>query len=90
MKKDQLPWAQKYAPKEYCDLLSDDKTNREVVKWLKSWDALVFERTRKAVGQDVNTKPQLHPEQKVSTCHTSPLSKSFNRSYEIPGIYSEY
>lgn len=65
-KKGQQPWAQMYAPKEYCDLLSDDRTNREIVKWLKSWDGLVFGQKQKPLGQGINTNQQLHPEQKVS------------------------
>jgi hypothetical protein len=35
-------WVEKYAPKGFLDLLSDEVINREVVRWLKSWDACVF------------------------------------------------
>ncbi|PRW55958.1 chromosome transmission fidelity 18-like protein [Chlorella sorokiniana] len=35
-------WVQKYAPKAYIDLLSDEQINREVVRWLKNWDPAVF------------------------------------------------
>ena len=30
--------ATKYKPKRFVELLSDEKVNREVVKWLKGWD----------------------------------------------------
>lgn len=30
-------WVQKYAPKSFSDLITDDRVNRELVKWLKNW-----------------------------------------------------
>jgi len=35
-------WAAKYAPTSFLDLLSDEQINRDVVRWLKSWDPCVF------------------------------------------------
>lgn len=35
-------WAAKYAPSSFLDLLSDEQINRDVVRWLKSWDPCVF------------------------------------------------
>jgi len=35
-------WVEKYTPKRYTELLSDDGTNRYVLKWLKLWDKVVF------------------------------------------------
>lgn len=35
-------WVERYAPRSFFDLLSDETINREVVRWLKSWDACVF------------------------------------------------
>lgn len=44
-------WVEKYSPQSFLDLLSDDETNREVVRWLQSWNTCVFgeslERTRR-------------------------------------------
>lgn len=31
-------------PKRYDELLSYDKTNREVLCWLKAWDPIVFKK----------------------------------------------
>ena len=39
-----LLWTDKYMPKHFSDLLSDDKINREVLTWLKSWDLVVFKK----------------------------------------------
>lgn len=33
-------------PKKFVDLLSDDKINREVLTWCKSWDEFVFKVKR--------------------------------------------
>ncbi|KAJ0410247.1 hypothetical protein P43SY_002579 [Pythium insidiosum] len=35
-------WLDKYKPERFIDLLSDERTNREVLGWIKSWDAFVF------------------------------------------------
>ncbi len=37
-------WVDKYRPKKYLDLLSDESTNRNLLKWLKMWDKVVFQR----------------------------------------------
>uniref|UniRef100_A0A6A7G3E8 Chromosome transmission fidelity protein 18 homolog n=1 Tax=Hirondellea gigas TaxID=1518452 RepID=A0A6A7G3E8_9CRUS len=42
---DQL-WVDKYAPKSFLELLSDEKINREVLQWLKEWDITVFGEKR--------------------------------------------
>ena len=36
-------WVDKYAPKMFAQLLSPEKTNREVLKALKGWDNYVFQ-----------------------------------------------
>jgi hypothetical protein len=36
----------KYSPASFLELLGDEEMNREVVKWLKSWDACVFGKGR--------------------------------------------
>lgn len=41
----------KYAPQRYVDLLSDERTNREVLGWLKSWDRCVFGLDRPDLGK---------------------------------------
>ena len=38
----QTLWVDKYAPKSFSQLLSAEKTNREVLKALKLWDPYVF------------------------------------------------
>lgn len=35
-------WVEKYKPKKYVDLLSDESTNRSLLQWLKMWDKVVF------------------------------------------------
>ncbi|XP_055590916.1 chromosome transmission fidelity protein 18 homolog [Uranotaenia lowii] len=40
-------WVEKYRPKRYIDLLSDETTNRSLLQWLKLWDKAVFGREPK-------------------------------------------
>ncbi|XP_055062012.2 chromosome transmission fidelity protein 18 homolog [Misgurnus anguillicaudatus] len=40
-------WVDQFSPRHYTELLSDDFTNRCLLKWLKLWDTVVFGRERK-------------------------------------------
>lgn len=55
-------WVDKYAPKSFLDLLSDELINRDVVKWLKMWDHCVF---GKSSGAEEGGDPYRRPEQKI-------------------------
>ncbi|XP_032053637.1 chromosome transmission fidelity protein 18 homolog [Aythya fuligula] len=39
-------WVDKFTPRRYMELLSDDYTNRCLLKWLKLWDTVVFGREK--------------------------------------------
>ncbi|KAL1779223.1 chromosome transmission fidelity protein 18-like isoform X1 [Sigmodon hispidus] len=41
-------WVDEFAPQYYTELLSDDFTNRCLLKWLKLWDLVVFGHERPA------------------------------------------
>uniref|UniRef100_A0A665ULW8 Chromosome transmission fidelity protein 18 homolog n=1 Tax=Echeneis naucrates TaxID=173247 RepID=A0A665ULW8_ECHNA len=41
-------WVDRFSPRHYTQLLSDDFTNRCLLKWLKLWDTVVFGRERKS------------------------------------------
>ncbi len=38
-------WVDKYRPKKFTELLGEERTNRDVLSWLKEWDKCVFKRT---------------------------------------------
>ena len=40
-------WVEKFKPKSYTELLSDNGTNRTLLMWLKLWDKLVYGKERK-------------------------------------------
>jgi chromosome transmission fidelity protein 18 len=35
-------WTEKYRAKKFTDLIGDERTHRSVLRWLKSWDPVVF------------------------------------------------
>ena len=37
-----LLWTEKYRAKRFTDLLGDERTHRQVLRWLKQWDDIVF------------------------------------------------
>lgn len=51
-------WVDKYAPKGFADLLSQDETNRNVLKWVRGWDEQVFGYARGAGNTARVPKPQ--------------------------------
>uniref|UniRef100_A0A6E8VY12 AAA domain-containing protein n=1 Tax=Anopheles coluzzii TaxID=1518534 RepID=A0A6E8VY12_ANOCL len=50
-------WVEKYRPRRYIDLLSDETTNRSLLQWLKLWDKAVF--GREPVKKQKDPKTQL-------------------------------
>ncbi|KAI1101094.1 hypothetical protein F4804DRAFT_24383 [Jackrogersella minutella] len=40
--KKSLLWTEKYRARNFMDLVGDDLTNRQVLRWLKRWDPIVF------------------------------------------------
>ncbi|GFR50397.1 hypothetical protein Agub_g12613, partial [Astrephomene gubernaculifera] len=46
----QLLWVDKYAPRHFMSLLSDERTNRQVALWVKDWDECVFGRSAAGAG----------------------------------------
>ncbi|KAL8996335.1 MAG: hypothetical protein Q9169_004135 [Polycauliona sp. 2 TL-2023] len=37
-----LMWTEKYRAKKFTDLVGDERTHRDVLRWVKHWDPLVF------------------------------------------------
>ncbi|XP_060811233.1 chromosome transmission fidelity protein 18 homolog isoform X1 [Bombus pascuorum] len=42
--KDDELWVDKYRPRSYMELLSDESVNRHLLHWIKLWDKIVFNR----------------------------------------------
>jgi len=51
-------WMEKYRPKNYLDLLSEESVNRTLLHWLKLWDKVVFNREVKFKAPKIEEKPQ--------------------------------
>ncbi|PIO54977.1 hypothetical protein TELCIR_23646, partial [Teladorsagia circumcincta] len=49
-------WVNKYSPRSYVDLLSDDGVNRHLMSWVKLWDECVFKRKIVNLPKNVSTK----------------------------------
>lgn len=60
-----MMWTEKYRARRFFDLVGDDRTHREVLRWLKGWDPIVFPRSgrpkptvkRLGVEGEVEEKP---------------------------------
>lgn len=42
-----LMWTEKYRARSFMELCGDDRTHRQVLKWLKAWDPIVFPKSGK-------------------------------------------
>ncbi|XP_075292983.1 chromosome transmission fidelity protein 18 homolog isoform X2 [Opisthocomus hoazin] len=52
-------WVDKFTPRRYVELLSDDYTNRCLLKWLKLWDTVVFGKEK--AGKKAKPSAEPHP-----------------------------
>lgn len=58
-----LLWTEKYRARNFMDLVGDDLTNRQVLRWLKRWDSTVFphaakpKHMKRAGAQEEEEKP---------------------------------
>lgn len=43
-----MMWTEKYRAKKFTDLVGDERIHRDVLRWLKGWDAIVFPGSHKA------------------------------------------
>ena len=39
-------WTEKYRAKKFTDLIGDERTHRQVLRWIKEWDSIVFPGSR--------------------------------------------
>ena len=60
-----LLYTEKYSPKHYSDLLTEEKINREILTWMKSWDDIVFNKKfpipKIPIPLNNNTKSPIKP-----------------------------
>ncbi|EFH68497.1 AAA-type ATPase family protein [Arabidopsis lyrata subsp. lyrata] len=74
-------WVDKYSPSSFTELLSDEQTNREVLLWLKQWDASVFGSEIRSTTEEVLSALKRHStsshHQKSDSAFTR--KKQFNR-----------
>ncbi|KAJ8747494.1 hypothetical protein K2173_014393 [Erythroxylum novogranatense] len=53
-------WVDKYSPRSFTELLSDEQTNREVLLWLKQWDSSVFGSEIRSTSNEVLSALRRH------------------------------
>jgi chromosome transmission fidelity protein 18 len=57
-----LMWTEKYRARHFMELIGDDRTHRQVLRWLKAWDPLVFPKSGK-VKPAVTKRPGAEAEE---------------------------
>ncbi|KAL7177426.1 hypothetical protein ACSBR2_030732 [Camellia fascicularis] len=71
-------WVDKYAPKSFMELLSDEQTNREVLLWLKQWDYCVFGSEIRTTGDEVLSSLRRHS---LVAQHQKLSDRNFSRNF---------
>ena len=41
-KRSNMPWTERYRARKFTDLVGDERTHRDVLRWIKHWDPIVF------------------------------------------------
>lgn len=58
-----LLWTEKYRARKFTDLVGDERTHRDVLRWLKGWDPIVFPGTRKVKQKTKFAETETEPRQ---------------------------
>ncbi|CAA0165036.1 unnamed protein product [Arabidopsis thaliana] len=72
-------WVDKYSPSSFTELLSDEQTNREVLLWLKQWDASVFGSEIRSTTEAVLSALKRHS----TTSHHQKSDSAFTRKQQF-------
>ncbi|KAF8106505.1 hypothetical protein N665_0139s0094 [Sinapis alba] len=74
-------WVDKYSPSSFTELLSDEQTNREVLLWLKQWDASVFGSEIRSTTDEVLSALKRHstPSHRQKSDSAFTRKNQFNR-----------
>ncbi|KAK4172922.1 putative chromosome transmission fidelity protein 18 [Triangularia setosa] len=73
-----LLWTEKYRARNFMDLVGDDLTNRQVLRWLKKWDPIVFPNSAKSrpsvrrQQQQQGQEDEERPHRKILMLHGPP------------------
>ena len=66
-------WTEKYRAKKFTELVGDERTHRQVLRWLKAWDDVVFPGSVKPKSVKVfDEKDQAQPQHKKILLLTGP------------------
>ncbi|XP_011817880.1 PREDICTED: chromosome transmission fidelity protein 18 homolog [Colobus angolensis palliatus] len=71
-------WVDEFAPRHYTELLSDDFTNRCLLKWLKLWDLVVFGHERPSR----KPRPSVEPARVSREAHDDRSPEAFRTRIE--------
>ena len=95
-----LLFTDKYKPQTYSDLLTEEKTNREILTWMKSWDEIVFNRKftipKIPIIQNINNqnKNYLNKSKKIVNSNSQNLNEKNNINqieyYEVEYVQSKH
>jgi len=74
-------WLDKYKATKFYQLLTDEKLNRDILTWLKSWDEIVFNIKKKSNVKPflVNTTDNLATNNKANNNNAR---NSFNNNFK--------
>ncbi|SMN21797.1 similar to Saccharomyces cerevisiae YMR078C CTF18 Subunit of a complex with Ctf8p that shares some subunits with Replication Factor C and is required for sister chromatid cohesion [Maudiozyma saulgeensis] len=76
--KDHQLWVERWRPKNFLDLVGNERTNRRILKWLRDWSPLVFKEQIGKIPsfneneQDQEIDPLMRPKRKILLIHGPP------------------
>ena len=80
----EILFTDKYKPTKYIDLITEEKVNREILTWMKSWDEIVFNRKftipKIPIIQNINNqnKNYLNKSKKIVNSNSQNLNEKNN------------
>lgn len=67
-----LLWSEKYRAKRFTELVGDERTHRQVLRWFKSWDKIVFPSAGKLHGKKKDNEDDGREMRKILLIHGPP------------------
>lgn len=58
-----MMWTEKYRARKFTDLVGDERTHRDVLRWLKGWDPVVFPGTGRLKPKATFVETEAEPRQ---------------------------
>lgn len=82
-------WLEKYKPKKYYELLTDERINREIQTWVKSWDEITYNKKINKIFTNDYTNSYLTNSNKALNKNSEEINNTTTKNLNYYNKYLE-